>query len=442
MTADANRRLLSMDLDDDDELEELDEWGNRGALSAPVAVSSSIPVLFGEQVACRPDAVAVSFGGSSLSYRGLDAAANRLAHVLVEQGVGPGQRVAVLFARSVESVVAILGVLKTGAAYVPIDPSVPDARIQFVLSDSAPTAVVSTADLTDRLSGTGLTVIDINGPAVAGRPDTAPKIEPAPEDVAYVIYTSGTTGVPKGVAVAHRNVTRLLDAIDRELVLTAGQVWTQCHSLAFDYSVWEIFGALLHGGRLVVVPESTTRSAEEFHALLVDEQVGVLSQTPSAFYALAAVDVARPENRLALEVVVFGGEALEPSRLGSWLAEHPRLPRLINMYGITETTVHASWREITASDVAGSVSPIGGPLADLGFFVLDGWLRPVPAGVVGELYVAGAGLAYGYVGRASLTATRFVACPFGSSGMGMYRTGDLVSWDSCGQLQYVGRADE
>ncbi len=446
MSADANRRLLSMDLDDDDDLEELDEWGNRAALNGAAPTSSAaIPVLFAAQVARDPAAVAVSCAGRHITYGDLDQAVNRLAHLLVERGVGPGQRVALLFPRSVEAIVAILGVLKTGAAYVPIDPSVPDARIEFVLADSAPVAVVTTADLIDRLSGRGLTVIDVDDPEVISRPGTDPLIEPAPDDVAYLIYTSGTTGVPKGVAIPHRNVTRLLDAIDRDVALSSSQVWAQSHSLAFDFSVWEIFGALLHGARLVVVPESVTRSAEEFHTLLVAERVSVLSQTPSAFYALAAVDTDQLEDRLALEVVVFGGEALDPSRLKSWLAVHPASPRLINMYGITETTVHASFREITAADVGDAVSPIGGPLADLAFFVLDGRLHPVAAGVVGELYVAGAGLGYGYVGRAPLSSTRFVACPFGSEGapgMRMYRTGDLVRWGTDGQLQYLGRADE
>ncbi|SII62833.1 Probable non-ribosomal peptide synthetase PstA [Mycobacteroides abscessus subsp. abscessus] len=207
--------------------------------------------------------------------------------------------------------------------------------------------------------------------------------------------------------------------------------------------MWEIFGALLHGGRLVVVPEGVTRAPEELHALLVHERVSVLSQTPSAFYALHAVDTASPEQRqLALSVVVFGGEALEPARLSDWFQDHPQSPRLINMYGITETTVHASFREITVADVVGTSSPIGAPLADLSFFVLDDWLRPLQAGAVGELYVAGAGVGYGYAGRTSLTATRFVACPFGGRGTRMYRTGDLVCWGSDGQLRYLGRADE
>ncbi len=263
----------------------------------------------------------------------------------------------------------------------------------------------------------------------------------SPEDIAYIIYTSGTTGRPKGVAVTHRNVTRLLESLDVELSL--GQVWTQCHSLAFDYSVWEIWGALLCGGRLLIVPDAVVRSPEELHALLVSEQVSVLSQTPSAFYALQTADALAPElgQQLKLQTVVFGGEALEPKRLSTWLHSHPGLPRMINMYGITETTVHASFREIGESDVAGNSSPIGVPLDHLGFFLLDEWMRQVPVGVVGELYVAGDGVAVGYLGRAGLSASRFVACPFGEPGARMYRTGDLVCWGPDGQLRYLGRAD-
>ena len=381
-----------------------------------------------------------------MTYRELDEAANRLAYLLAGQGVGPGACVALLFSRSVEAIVAMLAVLKTGAAYVPIDPAVPDARMEFVLADAAPIAALTTGELADRLDGYELLVIDVDDPAVDSQPSTALPV-PAPDDIAYLIYTSGTTGVPKGVAIPHRNVARLLDALDAGLELSPGQAWTQCHSLAFDFSVWEIFGALLHGGRLVVVPESVVRSPEDFHALLVAEQVSVLSQTPSAFYALQSVDALQSESgsQLKLETVVFGGEALEPQRLGTWLDDHPGSPRLINMYGITETTVHASFREIVVGDVDSNVSPIGVPLAHLGFFVLDGWLRPVPADVVGELYVAGAGVGYGYVGRAGLTSSRFVACPFGgpgAPGTRMYRTGDLVCWGADGQLQYLGRADE
>ncbi|WP_343574516.1 amino acid adenylation domain-containing protein [Mycobacterium sp.] len=446
MTADPDRRLSSIDLLDEVEQARLADWGNRASLTAPARAPVSIPAGFAAQVAGTPDATALTVGGHSMTYRELDEASNRLAQLLIGRGAGAGQRVALLLPRSAEAVVAIMAVLKTGAAYLPIDPAVPAARIRFVLDDAAPIAAITTAELTDRLDGRDLSVIDIADAAVGNQPATAVPL-PDPDDIAYLIYTSGTTGTPKGVAIAHRNVTRLLDVLDVELGLSAGQVWTQSHSLAFDFSVWEIFGALLHGGRLVLVPDSVARSPEDFHALLVTERVNVLSQTPSAFYALQTADGLSPElgRQLSLEAVVFGGEALEPQRLGAWLDSHPGLPRLVNMYGITETTVHASFREIVADDVDATVSPIGMPLAHLGFFVLDGGLRPVPQGVVGELYVAGAGTAYGYAGRAGLTGSRFVACPFVGAGAPptrMYRTGDLVCWNADGQLRYLGRADE
>ncbi|MGV0606709.1 amino acid adenylation domain-containing protein, partial [Mycolicibacterium sp. XJ1904] len=442
----ATRRHLPIDLLDDDERAALEKWGNRVALTRPATVSTAIPALFAKQVARDPEAVAVSFGRRTMTYRELDEASNRLAHLLIARGVGAGDRVALLSPRTVEGVVAIVAVLKTGAAYVPIDPAVPDARIAFVLGDAAPVAAITTTELADRLAGYGMAVIELDDPAVEGQSSTALP-GPSADDVAYLIYTSGTTGVPKGVAIPHHNVTRLLDAIDARVQLRPGQVWTLCHSLAFDVSVCEMWGALLHGGRLEVVPESVVRSPEDFYALLIGRRVSVLSQTPSAFYALQSVDGQQQalRDQLRLEAVLFAGEALEPSRLGPWLDNHPSSPRLINLYGITETTVHASFREIDHTDVDSPASPIGVPLPSLAFFVLDGWLRPVSPGVVGELYVAGAGLGYGYVGRAGLSATRFVACPFGGAGAPgrqMYRSGDLVRWRADGQLDYLGRADE
>jgi amino acid adenylation domain-containing protein/non-ribosomal peptide synthase protein (TIGR01720 family) len=445
MTTDPGVRLSSVDVLDAGEHARLFGWGNRAVLAEPVdASAASIPALIGAQVARSPEAVAVSCDGRSLTYRQLDDASNRVAHLLAGHGVAAGDRVGTLLPRSVDAVVAMLGVLKAGAGYVPMDPSHPEARTEFVIGDAAPMAVVTTAGLRSRVHGHDVVVIDIDDPALDAQAGADAVLStPGADDVAYVIYTSGTTGVPKGVAVPHRNVVHLLETLDADLEL-AGQVWTQCHSLAFDFSVWEIWGALLRGGRVVVVPDAVVRSPEEFYALLVSEQVGVLSQTPSAFYALQAAEALAPElgQQLKLQTVVFGGEALEPARLGTWLHHHSGSPRLINMYGITETTVHASFREIVEADVAGAVSPIGVPLAHLGFFVLDGSLRAVPAGVVGELYVAGGGLAHGYVGRAGLTSTRFVACPFGGAGARMYRTGDLVRWGADGQLQYVGRIDE
>ena len=442
MTAGSSRRLLSIDLLDGGEHAQLDEWGNRAVLTQPTTMSESIPAVFAEQVAHAPEAVALTFEGRSMTYRELDEAANRLAHLLVEQGAGPGRRVALLFSRSAEAIISILAVLKAGAAYVPIDPAVPAARVEFMVGDAAPMAALTSTGLAERLANYDLPVFEVDDPRIDSYPSTGLPA-PAADDVAYIIYTSGTTGVPKGVAITHHNVTQLMESLGARLSL-AGQVWSQWHSLAFDVSVCEIWGALLHGGRLVVVPESVARSPEEFHALLIAEQVSVLSQTPSAFYALQTVDTLQPElgHQLKLQTIIFAGEALEAQRLGTWLQSHPRSPRLINMYGTTETTVHASFREIVVADVESTASPVGVPLANLAFFVLDKWLRPVSPGVVGELYVAGAGAGYGYVGRGGLTASRFVACPFGGPGARMYRTGDLVRWSTDGQLDYLGRADD
>ncbi|MGB3351486.1 MAG: amino acid adenylation domain-containing protein, partial [Mycobacterium sp.] len=441
MVADPARSVSSVDLLDAAEHTRLAQFGNRAALDRTTTATASIPVLWAAQVARTPDAVAVTFEGRSLTYIDLEQRANRLAHLLAAHGAGAGHVVALLFSRSTEAIVAILAVLKTGAAYLALDPAHPDARVEFMLADAAPIAAVTTASLRSRLVRSDLTVLDVDDPAVARCPETRMPATAA-DDVAYIIYTSGTTGIPKGVAVPHGNVVRLLDSLDVSVAREG--VWTQCHSLAFDFSVWEIWGALLGGGRLLVVSESVARSQEDLHALLIREQVSVLSRTPSAFYALQTVDAAQPDpgRQLPLEAVVFGGEALEPQRLRTWLRDHPGLPRLINMYGITETTVHASYREIVAADADRNISPIGVPLDHLAFFVLDAWLRPVPTGVVGELYVAGAGLAYGYLRRTGLTASRFVACPFGAPTTRMYRTGDLVRWDADGQLDYVGRADE
>ncbi|TPG31264.1 non-ribosomal peptide synthetase, partial [Mycolicibacterium hodleri] len=441
VTEDPTQKLSSADLLDAAEHARLDEIGNRAALTKPSPSPVSIPALWTLQVARTPEAAAVSFGDRSLTYRELDETANQLAYVLTGHGAGPGRSVALLFNRSVEAIVAILAVLKTGAAYLAMDPVHPDARIAFMLADAAPIVAVTTAGLKPRLDGSDLTVIDVDDPCISTYPRTG-LAAPAADDIAYIIYTSGTTGVPKGVAVAHRNVIQLLDALDADVPRTGA--WTQCHSLAFDFSVWEIWGALLGGGRLVVVSESVARSPEDFHALLAAEQVSVLSRTPSAFYALQTADALRAQmqDELKLQVVVFGGEPLEPQRLRTWLRNHPGMPRLINMYGITETTVHASFREIVGADADNQSSPIGVPLSHLAFFVLDRWLRPVSVGVIGELYVAGSGVTCGYVGRPGLTASRFVTCPFGEPGMRMYRTGDLVRWGVDGQLQYVGRADE
>ncbi|KUI42166.1 hypothetical protein AU197_06590 [Mycobacterium sp. IS-1590] len=429
MTADPSRRLSSIDVLDSAEQARLDRWGNTALLARPASPQMSVPEMLAAQVAASPDAVALVCGERSWTYRGLDEASNRLANLLVGRGVEPGACVALLFSRSAEAIVSMLAVLKAGAAYLPIDPALPAARMEFMLADAAPIAAITTASVADRLDGCDLLVIDAEDPQIDTQPSTGLSV-PAADDLAYIIYTSGTTGVPKGVAITHRNVTRLMASlVATSLPQGPGQVWSQWHSYSFDISGWEIFGALLRGGRLVVVPEAVASSPEHFRALLVTEKVSVLSQTPSA------VGMLSPEGLESVALLV-GGEACPADVVDRWAPERV----MINEYGPTETTM---WVALSAPLAAGSgAPPIGTPLPGSALFVLDGWLRPVPAGVVGELYVAGEQVGCGYWRRPGLTASRFVACPFGAAGERMYRTGDLVFWGDDGQLQYLGRADE
>ncbi|MGH7291656.1 MAG: amino acid adenylation domain-containing protein, partial [Myxococcota bacterium] len=288
--------------------------------------------------------------------------------------------------------------------------------------------------LADALDGHDLLVVDVTDPRIDVCPCSALP-GPRPDDVAHVIYTSGTTGVPKGVAVTHHNVTQLFDSLDAGVQLTPGQVWSQFHSYAFDFSVWEIWGALLHGGRLVVVPESVARSPEDFHALLIDEHVTVLTQTPSAVRGLSS-------EGLDSVTLVIGAEACPVELVDRWAPGRV----MVNVYGPTETTMWASKSAPLKAGLSGPHAvPIGSPVTGAALFVLDKWLRPSPEGVVGELYIAGRGVGVGYWRRTGLTASRFVACPFGGAGapgQRMYRTGDLVRWNDDGQLEYLGRADE
>ncbi|MCF6674112.1 non-ribosomal peptide synthetase, partial [Mycobacterium avium] len=376
MAADPARLLSSLDVLRDPEHAQLEALGNTAVLTRTPGPAVSVPELFATQVARAPQDVALVCEGRSLTYRQLDEASNRLAHLLAGLGAGPGQSVALLFSRSAEAVASILAVLKTGAAYLPIDPAAPETRIGFMLADAKPVAALSTAELAGRLEGHGMTVIDVNDPRIQDRPATALPV-PAADGVAYVIYTSGTTGVPKGVAVTHRNVTQLLGSLDAGLP-PAG-VWSQCHSYAFDVSVWEIFGALLRGGRLVVVPEDVTRAPEELHDVLVNEQVSVLTQTPSAVAMLS------PQGLESVSLVVVG-EACPAEVVDRWSPGRV----MVNAYGPTETTMCVA---ISAPLAPGMGSPpIGVPVDGAGLFVLDAWLRPVPPGVVGELYVGGAGV--------------------------------------------------
>ncbi|UOY87053.1 amino acid adenylation domain-containing protein [Bacillus glycinifermentans] len=429
----------------------LTEW-NKAPLNVPEA---SLPALFEKQAAEKPEAIAVVFEDGVLTYGELNKRANRLARLLIAKGIGPEQFAALALPRSLDMVVGLLAVLKAGAAYVPLDPDYPADRIAFMLTDSRPACIITNSEVDLRLSAGDVPLITLDNSHVKEElkhyaetnPGDEDRLEPlSPLHPAYVIYTSGSTGTPKGVVIPHQNVVRLFGATEQWFHFSEDDVWTMFHSYAFDFSVWEIWGPLLHGGRLVVVPHAVSRTPGEFLRLLVNEGVTVLNQTPSAFYQLMQADRDNPEigRLLSLRFVIFGGEALELSRLEDWYQRHSdNFPRLINMYGITETTVHVSYislnREIAALQAN---SLIGCGIPDLGVYVLDSCLEPVPPGVAGELYVTGSGLARGYLGRPDLTAERFVADPYGPPGTRMYRTGDLARWRFDGSLDYMGRADQ
>ncbi|AJE81512.1 amino acid adenylation domain-containing protein [Streptomyces albus] len=442
-TADPARRLSGLDLFTREERQRLTAHRNPALADRP---SATLPELFAAQVRRAPGAVAVSQGDHTLGYAELDERANRLAHLLLDRGVGPETPVALLMERTPDLVVAVLAVLKAGGVYVPIDPGYPAERVAFILADARPACLIADTR-PDQAAAPGAACLALDDPELRRQLESAPATDPArrvsPQNGAYLIYTSGSTGTPKGVLVTHANVVRLFDA-SSAFAFGPGDVWTLFHSYAFDFSVWEMWGALRYGGRLVVVPRPVARSAEAFLDLLVRERVTVLNQTPSAFHQLVAAgrEHTRLERELALRAVVFGGEALDPARLAEWYERHgDGGPALVNMYGITETTVHVTHWPLDAAKAVAGPSRIGVPLADLDTYVLDGSLGQVPPGVAGELYVSGGGLARGYAARAALTAERFVADPFGPPGSRMYRTGDVVRRNGAGELEFLGRAD-
>jgi amino acid adenylation domain-containing protein len=394
------------------------------------------------QVERNPDAIALVFEGDHLTYRELNARANRLAHRLRRAGVGPESIVALSVERSVELVVGILGIHKAGGAYVPLDPAYPRDRLQFMLSDSGAKVLVTHRKVATPPIAPGIETVFVED--AQDEPDGNPRVGVEPHHLAYVIYTSGSTGRPKGVLVTHGNLVRLFEATDAWYRFGPSDVWTLFHSYAFDFSVWELWGALAYGGRLVVVPYGVSRSPDAFYELLASECVTVLNQTPSAFRQLIhAVTSCPTERQLALRYVVFGGEALELQGLRPWLEKFgDEQPRLINMYGITETTVHVTYRPITWKDVRdGAGSVIGVPLPDLDAHLLDGRLQPVKDGDPGEVFVEGAGLARGYLNRPELTAERFIDLRLSDRSVRLYRTGDLARRLTGGELEYLGRID-
>ena len=397
---------------------------------------------FRRVAAAYPDEIAVRSNETQLSYRELDERSDELAGRLRATGVGPGVPVGICMPRRAELVESALAVIKAQGAYVPFDPTLPPDRLRF-MADDLQLALALVDDVDARFLPAGVMPISCHtsGDAAGRQRDVRPRLRP---DAAYVIYTSGSTGIPKGVEVSVSNVARLFTATSPEFGFAPSDVWMMFHSFAFDVSVWEMWGALLHGGRLVIVSTDERRSPRAFWKLLAREQATVLNQTPSAFRNLAS---ALGEDGAAdietLRTLIFAGETLEPRHLERWFElAGDESPRVYNMYGITETTVHSTLRRITRKDLAAPRSPIGRPLDDLDIVLADSHGSPVPAGFVGEILVGGAGVTSGYVGRDELTKERFVKHPLGDGSSGVaYRSGDLARITGSGELEYLGRAD-
>ncbi|HEX2091220.1 MAG TPA: AMP-binding protein, partial [Longimicrobiaceae bacterium] len=377
MAAGGQRRLCELSLLRDAERSAVLGLGN--PTSAPLPVTLPLHRLFQQRAARTPLAPALTCEGESLTYAQLEHRARRVAHALRRRGVGPEIRVALCAERSLDLVVGILAILQAGGAYVPVDPTYPAERIAYLLHDSGCAAVLLQDRLRPLLPPLEVPVLSLEE-ALTEDAGPLPEADVHPENAAYVIYTSGSTGKPKGVVVTHANVVRLFAATEQWFGFGPDDVWTLFHSYAFDFSVWELWGALLYGGRLVVVPFPTSRAPEEFYALLVREGVTVLNQTPSAFRQLAAAEeMLGVSAELALRVVVFGGEALEPRTLRGWMERHgEERPRLVNMYGITETTVHVTFRPLSRADAGpGAGSTVGGAIPDLGVYLLEDSAVPV-----------------------------------------------------------------
>ncbi|HEU0054030.1 MAG TPA: amino acid adenylation domain-containing protein, partial [Longimicrobium sp.] len=432
--------------------------GERDALLAAAAateasrVAQPLHALFATQAARTPDAPALTCEDRTLTYAELDRASNRLANHLRALGVGPESRVGLCVERSLETIAGILGILKAGGAYVPLDPAYPADRLAYMLEDSGARVVVTDGAAEGRLpssSSIGLVHYQVDDDGLGDISDAAPETQVGVDHLAYVIYTSGSTGRPKWCMVTHRNVVRLMTSTERWFSFGPDDVCALFHSYAFDVSVWEMWAALLYGGRLVVVPFWVSRDPEAFYALLETEQVTVLEQTPSAFRPLMRADeeaaAAGRMRDLALRVVIFAGEVLEPASLRGWVERRGiASPALVNMYGPTETTVYTTYRLMTEDDVfAGAGSPLGVQIPDLSMHLLDARGEPSPVGVPGEMYFGGPCVARGYLDRAALTAERFVPDAYSTTPGGrLYRTGDLARRLPNGEVVFVGRVDD
>ncbi|MFF1909988.1 amino acid adenylation domain-containing protein, partial [Kitasatospora sp. NPDC058218] len=439
MAADADGDARAAHLPADDLSRLLGTWNT----TVEQPVEECVHELFAAQAARTPDAIALTSGDQSLTYAELDERANRIAHHLISLGAGPERIIGLSLERGPDLIPALLGILKSGAAYLPLDPANPADRLAYMLTDAG-SPILLTHSALDELEFTGTRVlIDTDHDKIATHPATAPVTDVRPDNQIYVIYTSGSTGQPKGVSLTHTNVARLFTATREHITFAPDDVWALFHSYAFDVSVFEMWAALLHGARLVVVPSVVARSPQDMADLLVHEQISMLCQTPSAFRSLATTLTTEAIDAPALRAVVFAGERLDVPELTDWTQKFGwNHPTLVNMYGPTEITVYATFHQVTPAELTGPRrSIIGRHLTDLTIHLLDQSGHPVPIGVPGELHVGGPGIARGYLNRPELTADKFIPNPHGPAGTRLYATGDLARFLPDGTIDYLGRID-
>lgn len=398
--------------------------------------------LFQEQVVRTPGKVAVVGGGQSITYEELDKQSNRLGRYLQSKGVKPETPVGICLDRSINMIIGIISILKAGGAYVPIDPDYPEDRISFMIEDSTSRILVTQTSLRSKLPDTNAEIVCIDEIAEELQRELSTPLhsDVKPHNLAYVIYTSGSTGRPKGVMIENRNVVRLLFNDQFQFDFNEHDAWSIFHSFCFDFSVWELYGALLLGGKAVIVPKEATRDPHAFIDIILREKVTVINQTPSAFYSLMPYLIKISDQASFLRYVIFGGEKLNPGKLREIRYTFPQVA-FVNMYGITETTVHVTYKEITEKEITEGVSNIGKPIPTLKVYIFDKNMQLVPMGVKGELCISGHGVARGYLNREELTKEKFISNPLYPEER-LYRSGDLGRMRENGELEYFGRMDK
>ncbi|GAA4279089.1 non-ribosomal peptide synthetase [Aquimarina mytili] len=440
LVLDKDSRISKLKLVSEEEKNVLQQKLNNTQINYPKDLN--IVDLFLKQVDKNPKNIAIKFGDSAISYQELHEKSSKVACVLREFGVKNDSIIGLLMDRSIDTIIGMLGILKAGGAYLPIDINYPDDRKEYIIQDSRTSLILTTINFEDihKLKGDfQIQYIEHAFEKSIGDKDLAVNNVSNPSDLCYVIYTSGTTGNPKGVMIEHRNVVRLFFNENPLFDFGSNDTWTMFHSHCFDFSVWEIYGALLFGGKLIIIPQLIAKDTKQYLDIVKQEGVTVLNQTPSAFYNLIQAELSCKETSLGLRYVIFGGEALNPRKLKSWKEKYPNT-KLINMFGITETTVHVTYKEITEHEIQNNISNIGKPISTLSTIILDKYQNLTPKGVIGELYVGGSGIARGYLNKPELTAEKFIPNPYNPEEK-LYRSGDLARILDSWELEYKGRID-